>query len=163
MVLGIEDTAYSAPLVLVPLKSELGDWFSDQKTVADATSALGGELADVYASKDEAITLANTPGFAGRARHQMPHCALHGVICNAMGRVVYFSVQGMKNMTSDEVEDAKMPGINTVVLDLMQLPWLVNINLDKSGVKGQMPHLEELATLPALVRLTSFAACTVRG
>lgn len=150
-VAGTDGTVYAAPLVLVPLKSATGDWFSDHTTIAAASAALGSPLRAAYASREAATSLANTAGFAGRARSQMPHCAKHGIICNAMGRVVYYSIQGAKDQTV-EAADSKIPGVDTVVLDVLQLPWLVNIHLEGSSVTGRVPDLQELVSLPIMVR-----------
>lgn len=148
---GTGGTFYAAPLTLVPLKSATGDWFSDHATISAAATALGGPRSETFESIEAAAALANTPGFAGRARHEMPHCAQHGIICNAMGRVVFYSVQGVANETTNAT-DVKIPGVSTVVLDLLQLPWLVDIHLEGSAVEGRLPDLQELVALPAMVR-----------
>lgn len=160
-VLGTDGAVYAASLALVPLKSATGDWYSDYTTVADASEALGGALKETFESIEEAAVLANTAGFAGRARHNMPHCMKHGIICNAMGRVVYYSVQGTKNVTT-EASEWKIPGVDSVVLDIMQLPWLVNIHLEGSSVEGRLPDLQELVSLPAMVRSSFNSQSTER-
>lgn len=147
---------YAAPLALVPLRSATGDWYSDHSTISEAFAVLGSPLTETFASMEAAAALANTAGFAGRSRHEMPHCVKHGIICNAMGRVVYYSAQGATNVTAD-APAVKIPGVDNVVLDLLQLPWLVDIHLEGSAVEGRLPDLQELVSLPAMVR--SFGQC----
>jgi hypothetical protein len=150
-----DGTKYDGSLVLMPLKSATGDWFSDHTTIAESSATLGNALTKTYASIEAAAALANGAGFGGRSRHQMPHCSKHGIICNAMGRVVYYSVTGAKNVTVGTEKSAKIPGVDTVVLDLMQLPWLVNVHLENSDVMGRLPDVRELEALPAMVRFLS--------
>lgn len=150
---------YSGVLAVVPLKSALGDWFSDHVAVSAAAAALGSPLPEQLTSRDSAAMGACSGFFAGRVRSKMAHCTQPGVVCNPMGRVVYFSTPRAPAAAPSPAKKPsaeytwRLPGVYDALLDVLQLPWLVAVDLEGSGVVGRLPDMQELPGEPVMVRL----------
>jgi hypothetical protein len=157
---GTDGSMYSGTLAVMPFRSNLGDWFTDHVAVSSAVAALGNPLPEQLSTRDAGLQFASSAAFAGRIRSKMAHCQVAGVVCNAMGRVVHFSSRhfaplkaGTARSDASDISKWQLPGVDDVLLDVLQLQWLVVSDFAASPVFGRIPDMQELPVSPTLVRI----------
>eukprot|EP00892_Ulva_mutabilis_P003580 jgi/Ulvmu1/1594/UM111_0022.1 len=161
------DVRYSSTLDLVPLKSALGNWFTDYTAVSKAVAALGAPLQRPLASRADAASLAAATVYAGRMRHLIPHCSRSGVVCNAMGRVVHFdaAIAAAPEPPTNGAQAPAGAGANASVsiAGIMRMPWLVSATFAQASVSGQPPAAAQLDSDFRLLRALNFSGALING